>query len=163
MRQHKLAFGNLPLGVTLRKSNSDDLEFLFALHKAAMKPSLVAAIGKYHDQTQQDMLEEVLDSDDLWIIERMGQSIGCVNVSVAGDVFVSCFALLPDYQSLGIGGHILRKIYGHADSIGGSTGLEVYKDSRAAGFYAKHGFLPLPASRKDTTQFFRRPLRGKAK
>ncbi|XAI95941.1 hypothetical protein [Microcystis phage Mwe-JY26] len=131
----------LPLQVRTRRAGNADFEFLWKLHQAAMRESVIGALGSYDEEQQYARLKKHFSPWTLFVFERFRQPIGTIDVARMGDfLYVSCFALMPEYQGIGLGRSAMQSVIDYARCSGEDIQLTVLKRSRARSFYENLGF-----------------------
>lgn len=125
--------------LSLRPATAADLPFLMALRRSAMTPHLQAA-GIAQDEA--GMLERVLvDFEGARIIEFAGGAIGLLKMVKDERVWeIVQIQLLPEWQGLGIGAHLLSQVLAEAADAKAAVLLSVLKVNKARRLYERLGF-----------------------
>jgi len=149
------------LAISLRPASEDDLDFLFALHRASMR-GYVDAVWGWDDEFQSVFFRKRIDPDRLRIIEVDGQAVGVVGFHDDGErLDIGPFEVDPAIQGRGVGSAALGEMLAIADEAGIPATLQVLKvNSRALRLYERVGFEIVGET--DTHHLMRRPIKGSA-
>jgi ribosomal protein S18 acetylase RimI-like enzyme len=128
---------------TLRPATSADRDFLFDLNRAAFRTYVEATWG-WDENRQIAFFDERFDPARSQIIQSDGVDIGELIVEEhRGEIYLARIALLPEWQSRGIGSSIVLSLLARADATGMPVVLEVlHSNPRAARLYEELGFRP---------------------
>jgi len=126
--------------VTLRRATEADYDFLYNLHKDALKPYIDETWG-WDEEWQSRYFSERFDPTSREIIQHRGLDIGCVSVQDEGDaLFIAYIAILPGYQRQGIGSHLIRRVLQEAESRNIPVRIHTLKVNPARELYERLGF-----------------------
>jgi ribosomal protein S18 acetylase RimI-like enzyme len=129
------------MDVTLRAATTDDIDFLYRLHRAAMQDVVVKTWGEWDEAWQSQYFQQHYDSSTCQIIVLHGQDIGAISVlRRTTDIFLSKIELLPAYQGQGIGTQRIRALIDEAHQKGVPITLQVLKANPACRLYRRLGF-----------------------
>jgi ribosomal protein S18 acetylase RimI-like enzyme len=124
----------------LRDATPEDVDFLYELHRAALKKYIELTWG-WDEEWQ---VEHFLSNFDVsWkrIIQVDGEDIGCLAVVDEGDaIFLSYIALMPGQQGRGIGTRLIKTVLHQAGERGVPVRLTVLKPNPARRLYERLGF-----------------------
>jgi ribosomal protein S18 acetylase RimI-like enzyme len=127
--------------VTLRGATTNDIEFLFRLHRETMQMYVVQTWGQWDEAWQSQYFLDHFDPLSSQIIVAESKDIGVVStVRRATDIFLSNIELLPAYQRQGIGAQLIRALIADACEKGLPIKLQVLKVNPAQKLYARLGF-----------------------
>lgn len=127
--------------VELRPATSEDLDFLYHVHRAAMR-DYVAQTWGWDEQWQREHFRQHFDPSEAEIIRFGGQDVGYITVDHREDeLFLANIAILPEYQNLGIGTFLIRKVLAEAKQLGRPATLQVLKVNPARSLYEQLGFV----------------------
>ncbi len=117
---------------SLRPATPEDYDFLFALHRAAMRP-YIETIWGWHDDWQQEYFRRKFDPQPRQIIQVEGRDVGVLVVEARPDeLYLSLIELLPAYQGQGIGAAIVQALLARAQANGVPLTLHVLKSNEPA-------------------------------
>jgi len=117
---------------TLRPATPADFDFLFALHRAAMR-AYIEPIWGWHEDWQLEYFREKYDSRQRQIIQVEGQDVGVLVVERRADeLYLGLIELLPAFQGRGIGTAIIRGLIAQARAEGRPLGLHVLRTNAPA-------------------------------
>ncbi len=117
---------------TLRPATPADLDFLFALHRAAMR-AYIEPIWGWHEDWQLEYYREKYDSRQRQIIQVEGQDAGVLVVERhADELYLGLIELLPAFQGRGVGAAIIRGLIAQARAEGRPLGLHVLRTNAPA-------------------------------
>lgn len=129
------------MNVTLREVTTDDADFLYRLHRAAMQAYVVQTWGQWDETWQSQYFQQHFDPSACQIIVIQGQDVGAISVvRRVTDIFLSNIELLPAYQGHGIGTQIIKTLLDEAHQEGVAITLQVLKVNPARRFYERLGF-----------------------
>lgn len=128
--------------ISLRPANpATDKEFGRSVHHQAYRDVVVSQFGAWDEQLQDRFFEEGWRRAPHKIISYDGVEVGVVSVALKADhIFISEIQILPQYQSLGIGQHILEEQKQFSRESKLPLRLQVLKKNRAIRLYERNGF-----------------------
>ena len=127
--------------VTLRAATTDDADFLYHLHRAAMQAYVVHTWGRWDEAWQWQRFRQHFDPSACQIVVLHGQDIGAIRVARrAADIDLSSIELLPAYQGQGIGTQLITTLIAEAHQAGIPLTLQVLKVNPARRLYERLGF-----------------------
>jgi len=127
---------------SLRPALASDVEFLFALTRAALGPHVVATFGSWDEAAQRERFFSALKLALHQVVEQCGERIGCLNVERREDSFkLNRIFLLPSHQGRGIGEQLMRQLMREADAARLPIRLRVLRVNPARRFYERLGFI----------------------
>lgn len=122
----------MSVAYTLRPATPADFDFLFALHRAAMR-AYIEPIWGWHEDWQLEYFHEKYDSRQRQIIQVEGQDAGVLVVERhADELYLGLIELLPAFQGRGIGAAIVRGLIAQARAEGLPLGLHVLRTNASA-------------------------------
>ena len=126
-------------GLSIRKADAVDSDFVFAVKKAAFR-EYVEQVEGWDDTHQRGLHNKRFDSQDFRIIQFQGNDVGYFSTSCTSDSLkVYQFFIHPEYQCRGIGSACMTRIL--ADAAGKNVNLQVLKiNIRGIAFYQRLGF-----------------------
>ena len=120
--------------------STTDIDELVSLRIAAMRESL-ERVGRYDPERARQRLVDSFYPSDTRLIRLDGASVGFYTMRINEDRFqLDHLYVHPDWQSTGIGSHVLKQLIGMADRAGKSIRLNALQGSRSNDFYRRHGF-----------------------
>lgn len=127
---------------TLRPATLDDYDFLFALHRSAMR-EYIEAIWGWHEGWQAEYFQKKFDPTTTQIIVINGVDAGVLVFEERPDeVYIGLIELLPAYQRRGTGTAIIRQLATDAHRRGLPLALHVLTTNDPAYRLYKHlGFV----------------------
>jgi ribosomal protein S18 acetylase RimI-like enzyme len=129
------------MDVTLRAATTDDADFLYRLHRAAMQNHVVQTWGEWDEAWQLQYFQQHFDPSAYQIIVVRGQDIGAISVvRRTTDIFLRRIELLPAYQGQGIGTQLIGALIDGAHQKGVPMTLQVLKTNPACRLYERLGF-----------------------
>lgn len=128
--------------ITYRPALPEDFDFLFSLHRAAMRGYVEAAFGPWDEDWQQAYYRKHYPIDRLRIIQFDGQDVGLVYVEErTEELFLAIIEVLPGFQRRGIGTAVVRELIEAAAGLGKPVALQVLKGNiQARNLYQRLGF-----------------------
>ncbi|MCA9057519.1 MAG: GNAT family N-acetyltransferase [Planctomycetaceae bacterium] len=128
--------------IRLRPATREDIEGLFAIHRAALQ-SYVEATWGWDDTWQQTFFRDQFDSSARHVICWSDDAIGFLDVVIQPDaVFLQNLEIDPRYQSRGIGTHLIQQVIADAEQLHLPVRLQVLKvNTRARALYERLEFL----------------------
>ena len=122
----------MSVAYTLRPATPADFDFLFALHRAAMR-AYIEPIWGWHEDWQLEYFHEKYDSRQRQIIQVEGQDAGGLVVERhADELYLGLIELLPAFQGRGVGAVIVRGLIAQARAEGLPLGLHVLRTNASA-------------------------------
>jgi GNAT superfamily N-acetyltransferase len=129
-----------PPAIMLRPASAKDLNFAAVVYFRAMGETLQRAVGP-DPEHKTALLLALWDPAQIRIIVAAGRDTGWIQIAHAeAAVFIRNFCIDPDYQRLGIGSVVLRRVIDEAWECGDAVTLGVVKSSPARRFYERLGF-----------------------
>lgn len=126
--------------VELIPASDDDYEFSFQVKKLALGKLITRVFGWNEDFERDYHLKQWLQKRP-FIIQLDGTPIGTMSVvEIEGDMEISQFFILPEYQNKGTGSRLLQMVLRRADMIKKTVKLSVLKGNRVKDLYRRHGF-----------------------
>lgn len=128
--------------ITYRPATPADFEFLYALHREAMRAAVEETLGAWDEAWQRDDFHRRFDPQSSQVIQFAGQDVGVMWVQPrAEELFLVALEILPAYQGQGIGSQALRGLLDDARRQGKPVALQVLKGNRRArDLYQRLGF-----------------------
>jgi ribosomal protein S18 acetylase RimI-like enzyme len=118
--------------ITLRQATDDDRDFLFALHRVAIRP-YVEPIWGWDEEWQQAYFEQEFDAGQRQIIVIDGQDAGVLIVETQPDrLYLALIELLPVFQRLGAGTALINQLKANAHARGQPLALHVLRTNKPA-------------------------------
>jgi len=126
--------------LSLRDATRGDYDFLYELHRAALKETIERTWG-WDEDWQAERFRSKFDVTRRRIILQDGEHIGCLAVVDQDDgIFLSYLALMPDHQGQGIGTWLIRDVLDQARAKGVAVTLRVLRTNPARALYERLGF-----------------------
>ena len=128
--------------VTLRPATRDDVEFLFAALRAALRSYVEQTWGSWDDAEQRALFVDTIDLATHQVIEVDGRAVGCLSVEEHVDrIVLHRIFLLPEAQRHGVGSALVRSLLAHAHAQRRPVVLTVQRVNRdARALYERLGF-----------------------
>ncbi|MBG9986218.1 GNAT family N-acetyltransferase [Facklamia sp. DSM 111018] len=129
------------MNITFRKCNESDLNFILRLKEKCFKWYIEKIydweLNKQIQLTQDEMNKNL---DDMNIIIGDGEDIGLITYwfDETGDMCLGMYAIMPEFQSKGIGSQILKELITKYKNE--RIYLKTYRENRAIIFYKRLGF-----------------------
>lgn len=128
------------MDIQLRPIEESDREFLWGLHRAALKPYIEQTWG-WDEDFQRRYFMEHYPPFASQIIVRGGQDLGVLSVDESGrEVILRNIEVLPEFQGMGIGSQVIGEILARAAECGKAVSLRVLKVNPARNLYLRLGF-----------------------
>lgn len=130
------------MNITLRQATTADYDFLYDLHRQAMRPYVDATWG-WVEAWQEEYFRKKFDPAPRQIIQVAGQDIGVLVYEDKPDHrYLALLELLPAYQGRGIGTAVVKDLLQWADDHQMRLLLHVLKTNpRARQLYQRLGFV----------------------
>ena len=124
----------------LRAAASGDREFLWEVHRTALRPAVEATWG-WDETFQVHYFTEHFTTSDWFIVSVDGVDAGVLQFSAKGDhLFLASVALLPEHQGCGIGTDLVNMVLAEGRQRNLPVRLQVLKVNRARKLYERLGF-----------------------
>jgi ribosomal protein S18 acetylase RimI-like enzyme len=134
-------------GISLRGAKEQDYEFMYRLHREALKEYIDWTWG-WDEDRQANYFKEHFDLSGKKIIQHNGMDIGCLAVQDKGDhIFLSYIALLPPHQGRGIGSTLIKSVLDEARKKDLPVKLKVLRNNPAHRLYERLGFRVMETSK----------------
>lgn len=128
-------------GLRLRPATLDDVDVLFAIHRAAMREYASQAFGPWDDAWQEAFFRDHFDLEVREVVLVDEKMAGFFDVIDKGDhLFVSELVIAPGEQRRGIGTELLRRTQVEAGGRRLPVRLQVLKINPAKALYERLGF-----------------------
>jgi ribosomal protein S18 acetylase RimI-like enzyme len=129
------------MNFTLRKATIDDFETLYRINKEAYQP-YVEQIWGWNEEFQYTFFKEHLILDRIELIIVDGTPVGFISLNYREDlIFGESIALLPEFQSKGIGAKIIKDLIVKSKQLKIPFHIQVFKiNVRAKALYERLGF-----------------------
>jgi len=123
-----------------RQAQDKDVDFLYALHVAAMKDYVDKTWG-WDDAFQETIFRKKYVAAEVQIITLSGKDIGMISVEESKeDVFLRTIEIHPMYQRQGLGTTIIQQIIADAARQMKPASLRVLRVNPAKRLYERLGF-----------------------
>lgn len=127
--------------ISLRLGTSEDSDFLYDLHRAAMQ-QYVAQTWGWDEAWQWNYFQQHFNPAECQIITFEGKDVGVLSVrNRETEVLLKFIEVLPEYQNQGIGTAVIKSVLEEARHTGQPVGLQVLKVNPARSLYERLGFL----------------------
>jgi ribosomal protein S18 acetylase RimI-like enzyme len=137
--------------IELRPATADDFDFLYRLHRAALKEYIAQTWG-WDEGWQQRYFEQHFDPAASQVIQFKKRDAGVVSVvECEGEIFLANIAVTPDLQGQGIGTSVIQQVLDEAKRSGKPVVLRVLKVNPARRLYERLGFS---ATGENETHYF---------
>lgn len=129
------------MNFNLRKATIDDFEILYRINKDAYKP-YVEQIWGWDEEWQYKFFKEHLILDRIELILVGDAPVGFISINYRENlIFGESIALLPEYQSKGIGTKIIKDLIAKSKQLKMPFHIQVFKvNVRAKALYERLGF-----------------------
>lgn len=130
------------MNISYRSAALDDEEFLYALHRAAMREYIVETWGAWDEAWQRAYFHRHFHPGTLQIIQLEGRDVGTVSFEERGEeFFLERLEIFPVFQGRGVGSAVVRALLEQARGKGKPVALKVLKaNRRARSLYQRLGF-----------------------
>lgn len=130
------------MDVTLRPATIEDLEPLFAIHRAAMRGYVELTYGPWNEPWQAAFFRDHFDTSVRQVILAHGEVAGFLDlIPRDDDLYLSELVIDPVCQGRGIGTHLLRETQARAAAKGMPVRLQVLRVNPARSLYERLGFV----------------------
>lgn len=127
--------------IALRPATSSDFDFLFDLHRAAMRDYIATTWG-WDENWQREYFQQHFTPEAYQIITVGEQDVGVVAVRRhENELFLSNIEILPEHQNKGIGTAVISRVVQEARQNGWAMTLQVLKVNPARRLYERLGFV----------------------
>ena len=124
----------------LRAAASHDRDFLWELHRTALRPAVEATWG-WDEAFQLQYFAEHFTTSDRLIVCVDGVDAGVLQFAVEGDhLLLASVALVPEHQGRGIGTDLVNMVLADGRRHNLPVRLQVLKVNRAKKLYERLGF-----------------------
>ena len=131
----------LPENLHLRVATADDVEFACRVSRETMRGHALATFGSWNEDEVRQRCAGNIAAGFTQIIERESVQIGIYVVERAPDhVQLLQIFILPDYQRLGIGSHLIERLLAEARATRLPLRLRVLRVNPAFELYRRMGF-----------------------
>jgi HAD superfamily hydrolase (TIGR01509 family) len=127
------------LVVELRLARRDDGEWLYELHRAAMRERIERVYGPWVDEQQRGFWAARDPSATIEVITVDGRRVGAVHTRAIDTFEVDLIEVQPAFQRAGIGGAVLRQLIARAGDR--DVTLQTHKENEARWLYERLGFV----------------------
>ena len=133
------------MNISLKEATSNDIEFLFDLHKKGLRDCVERQFGMWNEEWQRSSFMGKINPDKRKLIMYRGERIGALGVSCGNyEIYLEYIVILPEYQRQGIGTYLIKQITSKADEQGKPVKLGVLKfNNDAYRLYSSLGFRTL--------------------
>ena len=125
----------------LRECEDTDIDFIYELKEKCFKWYIEKIYG-WNKNTQIELTKKEMSDHlaDMSIIQYEGKDIGLFTFyfDEKGDACIGMFAILPDYQGMGIGTKILKTVLEENEGV--RIYLKTYRENPARNLYLRVGF-----------------------
>jgi ribosomal protein S18 acetylase RimI-like enzyme len=129
---------------TLRPATWEDADFLYRLHRAALKQHVEQTWGEWEEEWQQRHFRQRFHPAACQVIIFEEQDVGVVcMVEQEAQVVVNVIEVLPECQGRGIGTFVMRLVLREAHLRGKPVALQVLKVNPARRLYERLGFITM--------------------
>ena len=135
--------------VSLLPVTDADFDRLAGMRITAMRESL-ERVGRFNPERARERLRSTFSPEHTRVIafEEVPVGFYAARPSAEG-LRLDHLYVLPDFQSRGIGGEVLRKIFEEADKDAAPILVGALKESASNRFYQRHGFVKTSESEWD--------------
>jgi ribosomal protein S18 acetylase RimI-like enzyme len=128
--------------LTYRPVGQADFDFLYWLHRAAMRAYVEETFGPWDEAWQQEYFRRHFDPANLQVIQWDGEDVGSLFLQDrTEELFIAGIEILPEYQQQGIGSQVIRGLLEQANRQSKPVALQVLKvNIRARNLYQRLGF-----------------------
>jgi ribosomal protein S18 acetylase RimI-like enzyme len=126
----------------LRAARLADRKFLWSLKRQTMRPYIEQTWGTWNNAEQQAYFLKSFSAEALNVIMFEGRDAGMLEViRKRAEIFLGNIAVLPEFQSHGIGSSLIKDLQAEAKTAGLPLHLQVLKvNPRAQQLYTRLGF-----------------------
>lgn len=123
-----------------RKATSAAIDFLFNLHRQTFY-SYVEQIWGWDEERRTTDFPKELSESPFTMVRYVGEDVDCISVMDAGEALdLNYIAILPDFQSKGLGTQLVRSLKNQAIAKEIPIQLRVLKVNPAKRLYERLGF-----------------------
>jgi len=127
--------------ITFQPATEADFDRLLDLRLRTMRPHL-ERIGRFDPDRARERFRRGFSARHTRLILADGAAAGCVTLKeIPEGLEIEHFYLEPGLQNGGIGSEVLRRLLAEADAQGLPVTIGVLKQSPAARFYRRQGFV----------------------
>lgn len=113
--------------LTKRPAAAEDYDFLYTLHKAAMKDSVSLTWG-WDEAWQQNYFRAKFDPARRQILLWRGKPVGTISVQEEEEeLYLALIEILPEFQGRGLGTAVIQNLIHQAQQTGKTFTLHVLK------------------------------------
>ena len=133
------------MNVSLKKAASEDIEFLYELHKKGLKDCVERQFGVWDEERQRSSFMAKINPEKRKLIMYNRERIGAFGVRYGDyEIYLEYIVILPEYQKQGIGTYLIKQITSKADEQRKPVKLGVLKSNKDAyRLYSSLGFKTL--------------------
>ena len=126
--------------IKLVPAHESHREFSYQVKKKAEGEYITQMFG-WDESKERDFHTKDWQRHKPEIIAYDGEPIGTLATIDSKDyIDIGQFFLLPDYQNMGIGTHLLKSILDKTDQLERTTTLKLLRNNPAKSLYSRHGF-----------------------
>lgn len=127
--------------ITFAAVTNTDFDALAELRIAAMRESL-ERVGRFDPERARERLRNSFDPEHTQVILVDGACVGFYSLRPVDDkLHLDHLYVHPDFQSQGIGSHVMKRLMAEADARELSMYLGALRESASNRFYQRHGFV----------------------
>jgi ribosomal protein S18 acetylase RimI-like enzyme len=125
----------------LKELRPTDIEFLYRLCEATMKPYVVAVWGQWSEPNVREGLAKSLHDGEFSAVVLDAQRVGAISVLRHHSHHqLEQLYILPEYQRQGLGALLVQKVVSEAQALGVPVRLRVLTSNPARALYERLGF-----------------------
>lgn len=134
-------------GLTLRKGQGEDQDWLFELFRGTMQDYIDDAWG-WDELLQREGFITEMPATSFQVLEQGSERVGSYHITYKPDhVFLDMILVEPARQRQGLGRFMMQQIQNEAVMLGLPLRLSVLKTNPALEFHKACGFTPLQEDR----------------
>jgi ribosomal protein S18 acetylase RimI-like enzyme len=146
----------MELEITLRDASAADESFLLRLRKLAMTEHLQKAGVPIDDETHFQRIRS--NFEDAKVVRAGEEDVGLLKLSrTDAEWHLHQLQIIPDYQGLGIGNAVLRRVLAEAGHANVAVSLSVMHDNPARRLYERLGFAYVGETTSDLKMLWSPP------